>query len=66
MHDTLIDPATLASRLGDPGWVVLDARHDLAHPVDWGRGEYRKGHVPGAVGSAKGKAIGGCRWPCGF
>ncbi|MCC6380416.1 MAG: sulfurtransferase [Burkholderiales bacterium] len=49
MHDTLIDPATLASRLGDPGWVVLDARHDLAHPVDWGRGEYRKGHVPGAV-----------------
>ena len=30
MHDTLIDPATLARHLGEPGWVVLDLRHDLA------------------------------------
>lgn len=49
MHDTLIDPATLARRLGDPGWVVLDVRHDLARPDDWGRAQYRAGHLPGAV-----------------
>ena len=23
MHNTLIDPATLARHLGEPGWVVL-------------------------------------------
>ena len=48
MHDTLIDPATLARHLGEPGWVVLDLRHDLADPDDWGRFQYRRGHVPGA------------------
>lgn len=48
VHDTLIDPATLARHLGDPGWVVLDLRHDLAEPEDWGRMQYRRGHVPGA------------------
>lgn len=48
MHDTLIDPATLARHLDDPGWVVLDVRHDLAQPADWGRAQYRAGHVPGA------------------
>lgn len=49
MHDTLIDPASLARHLGDPGWVVLDVRHDLAQPDDWGRSQYRAGHLPGAV-----------------
>lgn len=48
MHDTLIDPATLAGHLDEPGFVVLDVRHDLAKPVDWGRDRYRAGHVPGA------------------
>lgn len=49
MHDTLIDPATLARHLGDPAWVVLDVRHDLAKPDDWGRDQYRAAHLPGAV-----------------
>lgn len=47
MFTTLIDPQTLAAHLGDPAWVVLDARFDLAAPA---RGEalYREGHIPGA------------------
>lgn len=49
VHDTLIDPATLASHLGHPDWVVLDVRHDLVRPDRWGRDEYHQGHVPGAV-----------------
>jgi len=47
MYTTLIDAATLAAHLADPGWVVLDARFDLTAPE---RGEvlYRGGHIPGA------------------
>jgi thiosulfate/3-mercaptopyruvate sulfurtransferase len=46
-HTTLIDTATLATHLDDPGWVVLDCRHDLARP-GWGRAEYLRSHIPGA------------------
>ena len=49
MHTTLVTPALLAQHLGDPGWVVLDIRHDLMHPERWGEDQYRAGHVPGAV-----------------
>ncbi len=47
MFTTLIDAATLAAHLGDPDWVVLDARFDLTAPE---RGDelYRAGHIPGA------------------
>jgi thiosulfate/3-mercaptopyruvate sulfurtransferase len=43
----LIDCATLAERLGDPGWRIFDCRFDLA---DTGRGAaaYAQGHIPGA------------------
>ena len=47
MFTTLIDPATLASHLADPAWVVLDARFDLADPAK-GRALYDAGHIPGA------------------
>jgi len=45
---TLIDAATLAEQLHQPGWVICDVRHQLA---DTGYGErvYREGHLPGAV-----------------
>ena len=33
MHKTLIDPSTLAQHLGDPNWVIVDCRFDLANPV---------------------------------
>ncbi len=47
MFTTLIDPQALVAHLGDPAWVVLDARFDLAAPA---RGEalYREGHISGA------------------
>jgi thiosulfate/3-mercaptopyruvate sulfurtransferase len=47
MHTTLIDPAELAPRLGDPGWVVVDCRFDLADTA-WGEARYVDGHIPGA------------------
>lgn len=48
IHTTLVDGATLAARLGDPAWVVVDCRHDLADPAA-GEAAYARGHIPGAV-----------------
>ena len=48
IHTTLVDGATLAARLGDPAWVVVDCRHDLADPAA-GEAAYVRGHIPGAV-----------------
>jgi thiosulfate/3-mercaptopyruvate sulfurtransferase len=47
MFKTLIEPATLAPRLADDNWVVVDCRFDLAEPT---RGEelYLESHIPGA------------------
>jgi thiosulfate/3-mercaptopyruvate sulfurtransferase len=45
---TLIDAATLASRLGDPGLVVIDCRFAL-DDVTWGEREFAARHIPGAV-----------------
>ena len=36
------------TRTGADGWVVVDCRFDLKDE-SWGRAEYRRGHVPGAV-----------------
>jgi len=47
-HPTLIDSETLAQHLGDPGWVVVDCRFDLARPAR-GASEYAAAHIPGAV-----------------
>jgi thiosulfate/3-mercaptopyruvate sulfurtransferase len=47
MHKTLIDPSTLASRLGDPNWVVIDCRFDLTN-TEKGEELYREAHIPGA------------------
>jgi len=48
MYDTLISPADLAARLDDASLVIVDVRHDLAHPDDWGESQYRAGHIPHA------------------
>lgn len=48
VHTTLVDEATLAAHLGDPAWVVVDCRHDLADPAA-GEAAYARGHIPGAV-----------------
>ena len=46
-HGPLIDAAALATSLGQPGWVVVDCRFDLAAPAA-GRAAYDRGHIPGA------------------
>lgn len=49
MLRTLIDTGDLETRLARPGLVLLDVRHDLAYPDDWGAAQYRAGHLPGAI-----------------
>ena len=46
-YTTLITTEALAEHLADPGFVVVDCRHNLADP---GAGEsaYRQAHLPGA------------------
>jgi thiosulfate/3-mercaptopyruvate sulfurtransferase len=44
----LIEPTELASFLGQPDWVIVDCRFDLARP-DWGGSAYAQGHIPDAV-----------------
>jgi thiosulfate/3-mercaptopyruvate sulfurtransferase len=48
MFRTLISTADLAARIGDPAFVVVDVRHDLAQPDHWGEDQYRASHLPGA------------------
>ncbi len=48
VHDTLVSTDTLAAHIDDPAWVVVDVRHDLMLPDDWGREQYRAGHLPRA------------------
>ena len=48
MYTTLISTAQLAAHFDDPGFVIVDVRHDLAQPDTWGETQYRSGHLPGA------------------
>lgn len=48
MFETLIDAQTLAQRLHDDDWVIVDCRFDLAD-TEKGYNEYEKAHIPGAV-----------------
>ena len=43
----LVSVDDLRRHLGDPDWIVFDARHDLAAPAA-GEAAYREAHVPGA------------------
>jgi thiosulfate/3-mercaptopyruvate sulfurtransferase len=47
-YTTLVDAATLATHLGDPDWVILDVRHQLADTA-YGQRVYAENHIPGAV-----------------
>jgi thiosulfate/3-mercaptopyruvate sulfurtransferase len=71
--DALVDTAWLASRLGEPGLVVVDVRWYL-DPARRGRDAWRAGHVPGAVfldvnedlsapGGGRGRPTGRHPWP---
>lgn len=46
-YETLIDPKTLAGRLGQADWRLFDCRFDLA-AVERGARAYADAHVPGA------------------
>jgi thiosulfate/3-mercaptopyruvate sulfurtransferase len=48
MSASLVSVAELKARLSDPGWCVIDCRHDLMD-VELGRRQYAQGHVPGAL-----------------
>jgi len=48
MYSTLISAEELASRLGSPGWVVVDCRFDLTDPSA-GKAAWLDCHIPGAV-----------------
>lgn len=44
----LISAAELFAKLGDPNWLPIDCRFDLARP-DSGEDAYRAAHIPGAI-----------------
>ncbi len=48
IHAPLVSCETLFEHIKDPDWVVFDCRHDLTD-AKWGRREYGKRHIPGAV-----------------
>ena len=48
MADTLVDVPSLAGRLADPDWAVVDCRHRLTDP-EFGEAAYRESHIAGAV-----------------
>jgi thiosulfate/3-mercaptopyruvate sulfurtransferase len=45
---TLIDTETVASRLTDPAFVIIDCRYSVEDPP-WGGREYFHQHIPGAA-----------------
>jgi thiosulfate/3-mercaptopyruvate sulfurtransferase len=45
---TFVSTADLAAHLDDPSWVVVDVRYSLTD-TGAGLGQYREGHIPGAV-----------------
>jgi len=47
-YTTLISTTELAAQLGNPGWVVVDARFTLREPSR-GEADYLAAHIPGAV-----------------
>jgi len=46
-YETLIEPSELHTHLGDPGWVTIDCRFDLARS-EAGRQAYEHAHIAGA------------------
>jgi thiosulfate/3-mercaptopyruvate sulfurtransferase len=48
MHTTLVSTDTLAARLDDAHWLIVDCRFDLTKPAA-GEDAYRVGHIPGAI-----------------
>jgi len=64
MYTTLIDAATVARHVDDPGWVILDCRHDLLAPA-LGRAGFAAGHLPGAQFASIDDDLSGPKQPAG-
>jgi thiosulfate/3-mercaptopyruvate sulfurtransferase len=47
-YNILINAEELAEHLDNPEWVIIDSRFKLAD-TEYGRREYEKAHIPGAV-----------------
>jgi thiosulfate/3-mercaptopyruvate sulfurtransferase len=47
-NKTLTSKPELAAHLGDPTWLIIDARFSLADP-SLGRRNYQEAHIPGAI-----------------
>jgi thiosulfate/3-mercaptopyruvate sulfurtransferase len=45
---TLIQPSALKANSNNPNWVIIDCRFNL-NDTNYGRNEYKKGHIPGAM-----------------
>jgi thiosulfate/3-mercaptopyruvate sulfurtransferase len=58
LHTTLLSTEDLAAHLGDPAWVIVDCRYDLANET-WGEQQYRASHIPGASYASLGHDLAG-------
>jgi thiosulfate/3-mercaptopyruvate sulfurtransferase len=62
MRSTLISAAELSQHVDDPGWLIVDARFDLANP-EAGETAYRAGHIPNAIYAHLDRDLSGPRTP---
>lgn len=58
LSTTIISVHEVNKRLGEPGWVILDCRFDLARP-QWGYEAYQQNHIPGALFADMNKDLAG-------
>jgi thiosulfate/3-mercaptopyruvate sulfurtransferase len=62
MFSNLISAAELSQHVDDPGWLIVDARFDLANP-EAGETAYRAGHIPNAIYAHLDRDLSGPRTP---
>ena len=58
MPETLVDTSTVAGRLADPDWAIVDCRHRLTDP-EFGEAAYLDSHIAGAVFAHADRALSG-------
>ena len=59
-YTTVLSAADVAAHLGEPTWVIVDCRFDLA-ATDAGEQAYWAGHIPGAVYAHRDRDLSGPR-----
>jgi thiosulfate/3-mercaptopyruvate sulfurtransferase len=61
-QQTIVTAATVAARLSDADWRIVDCRFDLGEPAA-GEAAYARGHIPGAVYAHLDRDLSGPRTP---